>query len=45
MTLSDEELSEKFLELAAPAVGDAKAHAVLDGLWHGDSVPGEVALR
>jgi 2-methylcitrate dehydratase PrpD len=45
MPLSDDELSEKFLELAEPAVGDATARQVLDGLWHDDRVPGEVALR
>jgi 2-methylcitrate dehydratase PrpD len=43
--LSDAELSEKFLELAGPAIGDAAARGLLDELWHGQALPGPVALR
>ncbi len=32
--LSDAELNEKFIELAAPVIGDARAAAFLDQLWH-----------
>ncbi|MDW8316065.1 MAG: MmgE/PrpD family protein [Rhodovarius sp.] len=39
MPLSDEELSAKFMELAAPVLGEAKASALLDRLWHGESLP------
>ncbi|MCX7933010.1 MAG: MmgE/PrpD family protein, partial [Rhodovarius sp.] len=39
MPLSDEELSAKFMELAAPVLGEAKAAALLDRLWHGESLP------
>ncbi|MCK8785778.1 MmgE/PrpD family protein [Roseomonas sp. NAR14] len=42
--LSDAELSEKFRELAGPAVGAARAAALLDRLWHGDALPGAVPL-
>jgi 2-methylcitrate dehydratase PrpD len=45
MPLTDEELSEKFLELAGPAVGAAAAREVLDRLWSGDQVPGVIVLR
>jgi 2-methylcitrate dehydratase PrpD len=33
MPLSDDELNGKFLELAAPVVGDAAARALLERLW------------
>jgi 2-methylcitrate dehydratase PrpD len=33
MPLSDEELNDKFLELAAPVLGDAGARALLADLW------------
>jgi hypothetical protein len=33
MPLSDRELEEKFLELAAPVQGDAAAHALAARLW------------
>jgi 2-methylcitrate dehydratase PrpD len=32
--LSDAELDEKFMELAAPVIGDARAASLLDQLWH-----------
>jgi 2-methylcitrate dehydratase PrpD len=38
--LSDAELSEKFLELAAPVIGGPAAQALLDALWTGSAVPG-----
>ncbi|WP_137176630.1 MmgE/PrpD family protein [Roseomonas sp. AR75] len=44
LPLSDAELSEKFLELAAPAVGDSTARQVLEGLWTGRGLPGPIAL-
>ncbi|HQQ70814.1 MAG TPA: MmgE/PrpD family protein, partial [Alicycliphilus sp.] len=31
--LTDEELSGKFMELAAPVVGDERARTLLGGLW------------
>jgi len=37
--LSDAELEDKFLELAAPIIGDLSAYALLTRLWHIDSVP------
>ena len=37
--LSDAELDDKFLELAAPVIGDLSAYALLTRLWHIDSVP------
>jgi 2-methylcitrate dehydratase PrpD len=43
--LTDAELSVKFLELATPAMGDAAARAMLDGLWHGTALPGAIACR
>jgi 2-methylcitrate dehydratase PrpD len=42
--LSDEELSEKFLELAGPAIGSAAAEALLSALWDGRALPGPVPL-
>ncbi|MCX8133592.1 MAG: MmgE/PrpD family protein [Roseococcus sp.] len=42
--LSDAELDEKFLELAAPVVGEAPARALLAQLWHGRELPGVVPL-
>ena len=42
--LSDEDLSEKFLELVVPAVGEQPAKALLDQLWHGAALPGPVPL-
>ncbi|HYF07634.1 MAG TPA: MmgE/PrpD family protein [Acetobacteraceae bacterium] len=42
--LSDADLSEKFMELAGPAVGDAPAKALLDILWKGSALPGAVPL-
>ena len=42
--LSDADLSEKFLELAGPAVGDAPAKALLDALWKSRALPGGVPL-
>ena len=37
--LSDAELDDKFLELAAPIVGDMSAYALLARLWKIDSLP------
>ncbi len=34
--MSDERLAEKFMTLATPTIGDAKAKALLDRLWHLD---------
>jgi 2-methylcitrate dehydratase PrpD len=42
--LSDAELDEKFLELAAPVVGEAPARALLAQLWRGATLPGVVPL-
>jgi 2-methylcitrate dehydratase PrpD len=42
--LSDAELSAKFRELAAPAIGAAAAEALLTALWSGDALPGAVPL-
>jgi 2-methylcitrate dehydratase PrpD len=36
MPLSDRELEEKFLELAAPVLGDAPARKLLERLWRLD---------
>ncbi|MGG5808092.1 MmgE/PrpD family protein [Falsiroseomonas sp. CW058] len=44
LPLSDEELSAKFRELVVPSLGMAGAARLLDALWHGDRVPGEVRL-
>ena len=44
LPLSDAELSDKFQELASPAIaGDAAA--LLRSLWHGSELPGQIALR
>jgi 2-methylcitrate dehydratase PrpD len=43
--LSDAELSEKFRELASPAIGAAEAGGLLESLWTGDALPGAVPLR
>lgn len=43
--LSDADLSAKFLELAADAVGTAEARALLERLWRGGALPGVVRLR
>ena len=37
MPLSDAELEEKYLELAAPVLGEARARALLGRLWRLDS--------
>ncbi|RYI90203.1 MAG: MmgE/PrpD family protein, partial [Acetobacteraceae bacterium] len=42
--LSDAELSEKFLELVAPVIGERAAAALLDQLWTSDALPGAVPL-
>lgn len=42
--LSDRELSDKFLELAVPMIGN-RAAALLDTLWTGAQVPAEIPLR
>lgn len=43
--LSDADLSAKFLELTADAIGAAEAEALLDRLWRGATLPGVVRLR
>jgi 2-methylcitrate dehydratase PrpD len=54
MPLTDGELNDKFLELATPVLGDAKARALLNRLWkleteknmdsdHGERVPARIA--
>ena len=42
--LSDAELSEKFLELVGPMIGERAAAALLNQLWTGDALPGAVPL-
>jgi 2-methylcitrate dehydratase PrpD len=42
--LTDQDLSDKFLELTADAVGAAQAKALLAQLWEGSSLPGIVPL-
>lgn len=42
--LSDAEVSDKFRELAGPVIGGAAAEALLEGLWRGDALPGQVRL-
>jgi 2-methylcitrate dehydratase PrpD len=42
--LSDDDLSDKFMELSGPAVGEAAAKAVLTQLWQGADLPGAVPL-
>jgi 2-methylcitrate dehydratase PrpD len=38
MPLTDEELNDKFLELAAPVLGEGDAHALLAQLWRTDTL-------
>jgi 2-methylcitrate dehydratase PrpD len=48
MPLTDEELNDKFLELAAPVLGAAPAQALLERLWRTESLPDvgfELAVR
>jgi 2-methylcitrate dehydratase PrpD len=40
MPLSDEELNDKFLELAAPVLGGESARALLDELWRTEKLAG-----
>lgn len=40
--LSDQDLSDKFLELTTDAIGAPAARALLDALWHGSTAPGAV---
>jgi 2-methylcitrate dehydratase PrpD len=42
--LTDQDLSDKFLELASEAIGRTAAEALLAQLWEGSSVPGIVPL-
>jgi 2-methylcitrate dehydratase PrpD len=42
--LSDQDLSDKFLELTSDAIGAAQAKAVLAQLWEGTALPGIVPL-
>ncbi len=42
--LSDQDLSDKFLELTSDAVGAAQAKALLAQLWEGSALPGVVKL-
>ena len=44
MPLSDADLSQKFLELAAPAVGEAAARDLLEALWRGTALPGPMRI-
>ncbi len=39
MPLTDEELEDKFLELAAPVIGEAGARSLLEQLWRTDKLP------
>ena len=39
LPLSDEELNDKFLELAQPVIGDAGARALLEQLWRTEALP------
>ena len=41
--LSDQDLSDKFLELTKPVIGD-RAEALLAVLWHGDQILSEIEL-
>jgi 2-methylcitrate dehydratase PrpD len=43
--LTDQDLSEKFLELVGPETGDAEAAALLKALWEGPELPGLVPLK
>ena len=42
--LSDQDLSDKFLELTSDAIGAAAAKALLAQLWEGSALPGIVPL-
>jgi len=42
--LTDQDLSDKFMELAADAIGAAPARALLAQLWEGQGLPGVVLL-
>jgi 2-methylcitrate dehydratase PrpD len=42
--LSDQDLSDKFLELTSDAIGAAQAKAVLAQLWEGTALPGIIPL-
>lgn len=44
MPLSDEELNDKFLELATPVIGDAAARSLLEQLWRIDKAA-SIALQ
>src|SRR5687768_2687177 len=39
MPLTDDELNDKFLELATPVLGETAARALLDQLWRTDRLP------
>src|SRR5918993_2969297 len=39
MPLSDDEVNDKFLELATPVLGETAARALLDQLWRTDKLP------
>jgi 2-methylcitrate dehydratase PrpD len=41
--LSDQDLSDKFLELTTDVIGAPAARALLDALWHGSTLPGAVS--
>lgn len=40
--LSDQDLSDKFLELTTDRIGGPAARALLDALWRGSALPGQV---
>lgn len=42
--LTDAELSDKFQELVTPVIGAPAAAALLDALWHANTLPGAVPL-
>jgi hypothetical protein len=39
MPLTDDELNDKFLELAEPVLGKAPARALLEQLWRTEALP------
>ena len=39
MPLSDDEVNEKFLELAMPVIGEVKSRELLEALWSLDKRP------
>ncbi len=39
MPLTDEEVDDKFLELATPVIGEAGARALLEQLWRTETLP------